>query len=137
MSSAAPLFSPEFLRDPYPTYRQHRAGPTFQLLPIRPNVFATFGYADCLAWFRDPRLTSARTPRFWVNTDCEDLGPFDDLIEHMQSWLLVQGPARHAVLRKLMNRGFAPAVIERLKRQIEQIVGELIGALDEHEPVDL
>jgi cytochrome P450 len=131
-----PLLSPAFIRDPYPTYRWHRSGPRVQQLDIRPNLFAMFRYADCVAWYRDPRLTAERSRNFWVNSECSDLAPFEDLIEHMQRWLLVQGPARHATLRKLMNRGFGPSVIERLKPRIATIVTQLIDSFDGRE-VDL
>jgi cytochrome P450 len=54
----------------------------------------------------------------------------------MQRWLLVQGPARHGTLRKLMNRGFSPVVIERLTPRIASIVDKLIEGIDGGE-VDL
>jgi len=135
-ANAPPLFSPAFLRDPYPTYRQHRNGARLQPLEIRPNAYAVFRYADCAALYRDSRLTAERPREFWVNTECSDLAPFGDLIDHMQEWLLFRGPARHATLRKLMNRGFSPAVIERLTPQIATIVDELIKGFDGPE-VDL
>lgn len=131
------LFSPAFLRNPYPTYREHRKGPRVQRLEIRPNSYAMFRYADCLEWFRDPRLTAERKPSFWVNAECSDLTVFDDLINHMQRWLLFQGPARHAVLRKAMNAGFSPSVIEELKPRIAQIVDELVRSFPENDSVDL
>jgi cytochrome P450 len=83
-TAAPPLFSPAFLRDPYPTYRQHRDGPRVQPLEIRPNLYGVFRYADCATLYRDPRLTAERPREFWVNTDCPDLTQFDDLIDHMQ-----------------------------------------------------
>jgi len=135
-TDAPPLFSAAFLRDPYPTYRQYRDGPRVQPLEIRPNLFGLFRYADCTTLCRDPRLTAERPREFWVNTDCADLSEFDDLIDHMQRWLLVQGPARHGTLRKLMNRGFSPAVMEQLTPQIASIVDELIEGF-EGDKVDL
>lgn len=43
--SPAPLFSPEFVRNPYPTYAQHREGPRLQPLPDRPGLWLVFSYA--------------------------------------------------------------------------------------------
>src|SRR5215813_2777620 len=50
--------SPEFFRDPYPTYRSLREqGP---LVSLRPNVLACTRYHDCLALLRDPRFSARR-----------------------------------------------------------------------------
>jgi cytochrome P450 len=62
---------------------------------------------------------------------------FDDLIDHMQHWLLVATPERHGRLRKLMNRGFSPAVIERLTPRVAAVVDQLIGSISNGGEVDL
>src|SRR5215470_18417728 len=57
----APVGSPEFFRDPYPTYRSLREqGP---LVSLRPNVVACTRYLDCLGLLRDPRLSARRYMR--------------------------------------------------------------------------
>ena len=55
-----PLFSPEFQRDPYPTYRRCLAGPPLQPMEGRPGIWLLFGYDDCAKLIRDDRLSSAR-----------------------------------------------------------------------------
>jgi cytochrome P450 len=135
-NSVPPLFSPEFHRDPYPTYRYHRLGPRVQRLEVRPNLYGMFRYAECVNSFRDPRLTAERPREFWVNAECDNISLFDDLIDHMQRWLLVMGPPRHTILRKLLNQGFSPALIERQRPKITLIVGELLEAFGGKE-VDL
>jgi cytochrome P450 len=63
--SVPPLFSPEFLSDPYPTYRHYLArGQRVERLDIRPNLYAVFRYDECARWFRDPRLSSERPRNF-------------------------------------------------------------------------
>ena len=71
--NVARLFSPEFQRDPYPTYRHHLSGPTLQPLDLRPGVWMVFGYEACARILRDPRLSSVRparasAPVCWVST---------------------------------------------------------------------
>ncbi len=61
--TAPSRFSPDFLRDPYPTYRQHLAGPGIQSLPIRADTWAMFGYDACANLLRLPGITSVRPPK--------------------------------------------------------------------------
>jgi len=56
----APLFSPEFQRDPYPTYRHYLNGPSMQPLEGRQGVWMLFGYEACATVIRDQRLSAVR-----------------------------------------------------------------------------
>src|SRR5215468_12444732 len=53
--------SPEFFRDPHPTYRWLRE--QRPLVSLRPNVLACTRYDDCLALLRDSRLSACRYMR--------------------------------------------------------------------------
>jgi len=62
-----PLFSPEFQRDPYPTYRRCLTGPPLLPMQGRPGIWLLFGYDECAklsvlfmigAAHRDPRQYS-------------------------------------------------------------------------------
>lgn len=46
----------------------------------------------------------------------------------MQRWLLLRDAPRHTELRRLMNRGFTPAVIERTRSAVEEILEQLLDA---------
>ena len=129
--SAAPLFSPQFLQDPYPTYRQHLEGPLVQPLEGLQNRWAVFRYAICSNFLRDPRLSATRPPRMLVS-DVPDAGlpEFDDLGAHLNRWLLLLDAPAHTRLRKLMNKGFAPLTIERLRPRIEEIVQRLVQRME-------
>ena len=125
-ANIARLFSPEFQRDPYPTYRHHLSGPTLQPLELRPGVWMVFGYEACVRILRDPRLSSVRPAAQLVAVDEDALSEFDDLIRHMGRWLLLKDAPRHSELRKLMNRGFTPAATEALGPRVEAIIGRLL-----------
>jgi cytochrome P450 len=133
----APLFSPEFLRDPYPTYRHHLAGPALQPLPGRPGFWLLFGYADCVKVMREPSLTSARPASVLVNAPAAELHEFDELVNHMQRWLLLRDAPQHTELRKAMNRGFTPLVVDALHPQVDAIIGHLLDQFEHGETVDL
>jgi cytochrome P450 len=137
IETSAALFSPEFQRDPYPTYRRCLAGPPLQPLEGRPGVWLLFGYEACAKVMRDARLSAVRPPSFLVTVTGEALREFDDLVDHMGRWLLLTDAPRHSELRKLMNRGFTPVVVERLRHKVEAIIDRLLDDMQDRERIDL
>ena len=126
-SAPPPLFSPDFLRDPYPTYRQHVAGPGIQPLPIRADTWAVFSYEACANLLRLPGITSVRPPKAIVAVAEEDRAPFKDFIDHAGRWLVFLDAPAHTRLRKFMNRGFAPLTMERLRPRVVSAVESLLN----------
>jgi len=132
-----PLFSPEFQRDPYPTYRRCLAGPPLQPMEGRPGVWLLFGYDECAKLIRDDRLSATRPPSVLVAATGDALKEFDDLVRHMQRWLLMRDAPRHSELRKLVNPGFTPLVTARLRHNIEAIVDRLLDGMRGARTIDL
>jgi cytochrome P450 len=132
-----PLFSPEFQRDPYPTYRRCLAGPPLQPMEGRPGIWLLFGYDECAKLMRDDRLSSTRPATALVAATGDALKEFDDLVRHMQRWLLLRDAPRHSELRKLMNPGFTPLVTARLKSSVDAIVDRLLDGMRGAETIDL
>ena len=99
-------------------------------------MFGAFRYADCQRWYRDPRLSSIRPRSNWIGPGVEP-EPFESLIDHMQRWLLVAAPARHGWLRRALNPGFSPAMLEQLEPRIVQVVDELVAEFGDGGEVDL
>jgi cytochrome P450 len=132
-----PLFSAEFQQDPYPTYRYLREGPRLQPLPERPGFWLVYGYADCTALLRDFRLSSHRPARAMVGVAGDALDEFGPLVSHMQRWLLQLDAPRHSLLRKLMNPGFAPRAVERLRPEVEAIIDRLLNEMEDSSEPDV
>src|SRR5258706_1665957 len=135
--TCAPSSQPWFRADPYPPYRHPLAGPSLQPLEGRPGVWLLFGYEACTTVIRDGRLSAKRPAKTLVNVADDALPEFDDLVRHMQRWLLLRDAPRHTELRKLMNRGFTPAVVDRLKDKVDAIVDSLLDEMRNAETVDL
>ena len=49
-----PLFSPQFLQDPYPLYRQYLGEAVLHRVEGRSGMWAVFRYAECSSHIRDP-----------------------------------------------------------------------------------
>jgi cytochrome P450 len=130
VDNAAPivpaLFSPEFLRDPYPTYRYHLAGAAIQRLPIRTDTLAAFRYEVCMSLLRNTSMSSVRPPHAIVAAPEEERVPFADFIDHARRWLLFLDAPAHTRLRKLMNKGFAPLSVEKLRPRVDAAVEHLL-----------
>ena len=128
--AAAPIFSPAFIQDPYPTYREHLAGSAVQPLAAMPGRWAVFHYEACSELGRDPRLSSARRVPNFFPAGTDDRRELDDLFRHLGRWILMKDAPEHGRLRKSMNSGFSPAVIEKLKPRVVSVVEELLRQLE-------
>jgi cytochrome P450 len=135
--SPPPLFSPEFQRDPYPTYIQHRQGPALQPLPGRPGFFLVFGYADCVTLFRAKHLSSRRPATALIGTSGDELAEFEPLVTHMHRWLLMMDAPGHPALRKLLNPIFSPARVELLRSRVDTLVTRLLDKMEDAPAPDI
>jgi cytochrome P450 len=132
-----PLFSPEFQRDPYPTYRHYLNGPSMQPLEGRPGVWMLFGYEACATVIRDQRLSAARPASALVVVNGDAMSEFDDLVRHMQRWLLLRDAPSHTQLRKRMNRGFSPSIVQSLQHRVDATIDRLLADMQAGETIDL
>jgi cytochrome P450 len=62
---------------------------------------------------------------------------FRELARMLNLWLIFMDPPEHTRLRKLLNKGFAPAAVEGLRPQIEAIVDRMLGPLERGSAVEL
>ena len=109
--AAKEFFTEEFPNDPYPTCRRQLENHDLQFIEIHGGIWAAFQYADCASLIRDPRLSAKRTGTLIDQFPPEQRGELGEL-EHMLSlWMLCFDASEHAHLRKLRNKGFAPAVV--------------------------
>jgi len=60
----------------------------------------------------------------------DDRLELDDLYKHLGRWILMKDAPEHGRLRKSMNSGFSPAVIEKLKPHVVSVVEELLRQLE-------
>jgi cytochrome P450 len=135
--SAKEFFTPEFLRDPYPTYRRYIDGPGLQFLNLHGGVWAAFKHADCSTFLRDPRLSAKRTSALIEEFPGDKQKEFAELARTLSLWMLFFDAPEHTRLRKLMNKGFSPVAIEGLRPQVEKIVERLLVPLRQKSQVDV
>ena len=126
-----PLIDSAFLANPYPTYRALReAGPIHWSEEFFGGAWLLTRHADVERVLKDPRFAAQRTGA-WVK-DREDapgeLGGFQRLFA--RALLFLDAPD-HPRIRKVLNAGFRPDVIQKLVPHIERIITELLDQVDQ------
>jgi cytochrome P450 len=117
MSAFNPM-DPEFLADPYPTYRRLRDEDPVHHSPL--DFWVLTRYDDVATVLRDPRfikepLVSMVAARFGVSVP-----PGVGLS------MLDRDPPDHTRLRSLVSKAFTPRVVDGLRPRIQKTVDDLI-----------
>ena len=128
-AALAPLVDAAFLANPYPAYQALReAGPIHWSTEFFGGAWLLTRHADVEQVLRDPRFSAQRTGG-WV-TDREqqrgELAGFQQLFA--RAMLFLDAPD-HGRIRKVLNAGFKPAVLQALAPFIEDTVSELLDAV--------
>jgi cytochrome P450 len=123
------LFIEGFLEDPYPTYQRFLEEDRIHYVDWGAGIWAIFNYEDCSSILKDPRLSARRTAAILLGLPAERRADFAELVRMMGLWMLFIDAPEHSRLRKLMNKGFSPAVAESLRPQIEAIVDRMLEPL--------
>ena len=133
------VFTEEILQDPYPTYaRMHEQGPLhFVDVGRKWAVWAIFGHAECSAMAKDPRCSAKRAQQQIALLPVNQQAEFSELARILGLWLIFMDAPEHTRLRKLLNKGFSPAVVDGLRPQVEAVVDEMLKPLQQGKEVDL
>jgi cytochrome P450 len=123
--SSSELFTPEFSRDPNPTYARLRGErPVCPVTSPRFDSFLITRYDDVKAALSDPRLSKdlygpAQTYR-------KIFGPNSAALNKN---MLHSDPPEHTRLRRLVSQAFTPRRVEALRPRTAEVVDELIDAI--------
>jgi cytochrome P450 len=121
-------FSPELMADPYPAYhalrergRVHRSGSN--------GAWLVTGYQEVRQVLTDARFAEAagRGGRIRLSRSRRE-GP-ERLLGRVETMLSTE-PPEHTRLRRLVSKAFTPRSIEDLRPRIQEIVDELLDAVD-------
>ena len=123
------LFTEGFLQDPYPIYQRFLEEGPIHYVDWGPGMWAVFRYADCSFILKDSRLSAKRSAALLLALPAEKRAEFAELARMLGLWMLFIDAPEHSRLRKLMNKGFSPAVAESLRPQIEAIVDRMLEPL--------
>jgi len=134
------LFTPEFVQDPYPSYRRLLEEGPLHFVDLGGGawgVWAVFSHADCLAALKDPRVSAKRTGHMLFTIPPARQGEFRELVRMLGLWMLFIDAPEHTRLRKLMNKGFGQSAAEALRPQVEKIVDRILDPIANASSADL
>jgi cytochrome P450 len=127
--TAPRLSTGEFLQNPYPAWAYLRKHAPVHFSEEWNAVLIT-RYSDVVAGFRDPRLSSNRISAYAAKLPQAVQERVAPLIRHLSGWVLFSDAPAHTRLRGLLNRAFAPRLVEALRPRLATIVDELFADID-------
>src|ERR1700675_405937 len=101
------------------------------------GAWAIFSHAECSSIAKDPRLSAKRAQQMLALLPPGSQSEFRELARMLNLWLIFMDAPEHTRLRKLLNKGFAPAAVEGLRPQVEGIVDGMLGKLKHGSEVEL
>ena len=118
--------------------RMHEGGP-LHLLDVdgQWGAWAIFSHAECSSIAKDPRLSAKRAQQMLALLPPDSQSEFRELARMLNLWLIFMDAPEHTRLRKLLNKGFAPAAVEGLRPQVEAIVEGMLKPLERGATVEL
>lgn len=135
--SLSNLLRPEIRANPYPLYQQIRStDPVHWDEPM--GFWALTRYADIVTALRNSRFSKAQGIKTALNRLPETEQEMAKPVYHLFSkQMLYADPPYHTHLRGLVNKAFTPRMVERMRPHIQQIVDELLDAVQEHGRMDV
>jgi cytochrome P450 len=132
-------FGGETLQDPSPMYARMHEGGQLHLLDVdgQWGAWAIFSHAECSSIAKDPRLSAKRAQQMLALLPPGSQSEFRELARMLNLWLIFMDAPEHTRLRKLLNKGFAPAAVEGLRPQIEAIVDGMLKPLQRGSTVEI
>jgi pimeloyl-[acyl-carrier protein] synthase len=122
--------APEFVEDPYPTYRRLREEDPVHQSPL--GFWVLTRYEDVVSSLRDIRMVKEPIAAFVAARFGLPAPPTG-----MGLSMLDRDPPDHTRLRGLVSKAFTPRVIEQLRPHIQGIVNRLLDKVEGEPGMDL
>lgn len=119
------LLSPELTADPLEYYADLRASDPVHWAEANKAWLLT-RYADVVAAFGDPRLSSDRVRPLIEVLPAARRAQYGPMLEVISRWMVVTDPPSHTRLRRLANRAFRQQRVTAMSEWIAELVDELL-----------
>ena len=135
-ANTEPLFnplSPDYIRDPYPSYERLRTTDPMHLTPF--GAYVASRHAEVSLVLRDKRFG-----KDFVERSSRRYGPQimeEPVFRNMRHWMLQQDPPDHTRLRGLVVKAFTARRVEDMRPRIQQIVDETLDRIVDQGHMDL
>ena len=134
--AAEPVFnplSPDFIRDPYPTYHLLRRDDPMHRSPL--GMIMASRHADVAFVLRDSRFGKDVAGR--IRRTSGEKALEEPVYQSMLRWMTSQNPPDHTRLRGLVVKAFSNRVVEDMRPRIQEIVDREIDRIEPKGRADL
>ncbi|MCY4044218.1 MAG: cytochrome P450 [Cellvibrionales bacterium] len=129
--------TPEFIENPYPTYKQMRDSGDIHWSDANGGTWIFPRYKDVKELLRTERFSAQMKAEHFVNQFPEDVRPrFSEFSRFVKMWIVLLDGKKHDKLRGLMNKGFTPTFLEGMRSKIQKIANDLVNNMKGKEEVD-
>jgi cytochrome P450 len=125
MNASSYFDSPNFLKDPYPIFRDFLAKAPIFWDEVQ-NTWHLFSYTSISACLKDPRFSSARVPAMVSRLSEDTRQKIESLTDTLSRWTLFIDPPQHTRIRALLNKSFLPRLVNHMSTRIQTLANELI-----------
>jgi cytochrome P450 len=135
-AAAEPVFnplSPDFIRDPYPTYHRLRRDDPMHRSPL--GMIMASRHADVAFILRDARFGKDLAGR--IRRTSGEKALEEPVYQSMLRWMVSQNPPDHTRLRGLVVKAFSNRVVEDMRPRIQEIVDRVIDRIEPQGRADL
>ena len=127
------LLDPQVLANPYPLYQRLRTEDPVHWDPFL-HAWVVTRYADVVTVFQRFSADRTYTPEQLSALGMSALSP---IAEVMVRQMLFMDPPTHTRIRSLAAKAFTPRRVERLRTHIEEIVDDLLDAVERKGEMDV
>jgi cytochrome P450 len=123
------MFDRAFIANPYPKYREWlESGRMFWSPDFFGGAWVLPHYKDNTELLRDSeRLTTEKSGGLVAQFPPEYHAELRSLDEYLARWLAFIDPPKHLRIRRLLQKGFTPEVLNSFRPRVQQIVDDLLA----------
>ena len=125
--------SPDFIRDPYPTYHRLRRLDPMHRSPLGYTMASR--HADVALILRDARFGKDFAGR--IKRTAGEKALEEPVYQSMLHWMISQNPPDHTRLRGLVVKAFSNRAVEDMRLRIQEIVDQTIDRVEPQGHMDL
>jgi hypothetical protein len=127
--------APEFLADPFPTYRRLREEDPVHWSP-RLKSWVLTRYDDVKRVLLDREISSDRMRPFFATLPGPEAARIADVIRYLSTWMVFRDPPEHTRLRRLTSKVFNTQSMQAMRPRIEEISGWLLERIGSRGSID-
>jgi cytochrome P450 len=120
---------PAVMANPFPVYARLREEDPVHWAPSLKAWIIT-RYTDVRDLLLSDDLSVNRLTSFYNALPPQDAELLRDIVHYLNLWLAFRDPPDHTRLRRIMRHAFAPAAIDAMRPQIEDITAHLLDRLE-------